>query len=222
MRSLLRLLLASCTVAVPTALMAQPQPPVPLPPQIQVRGALNGATSKSIRLNGQLRSITVTQDGETIAIEDTVGKNITIRRTRTVNGEKRTETFQAPDLETLKKNHPEAAELYRKHTENELNAAQMQAQLQAQLQARQAAGGGFFGPNSFATRPGQGSRKLMSTSRGKSVEIEDQYGENIKIRITDRQSGEPKVREIEAKNPTELQERDAEAAGHYKRLTGDN
>lgn len=198
----------------PTIVLAQAPPP----PRIQPRGQLDGKTTQ---FNGPQRKITVTQNDETIAIEDTAGKNITVRRTRTVNGEKKTETFQAPDVETLKKNHPDAAELYRKHTDDELTAAQMQARLQAQMQAR-IANGGQFVPPTFMQRPGQGSRQLMSSSRGKTVEIEDQYGENIKVRIIDKRSGEPKVREVEAKNPTELQERDAEAAGHYKRLTGDN
>ena len=207
-----------CVLLVHTSLLAQAPPP----PRIQPRGNAVGGMSKSVQLSGQQRKIAVAENGESIAIEDTGDKNITIRHTRTVNGEKKTETYQAPDLETLKKNHPDAAELYRKHTEGVLNAAQMQAQLQAQLQLRIANGGQFPGPGNLSPRPGTGSRQLMSSTRKQTVEIEDQYGENIVVRITDRTASEPQVRKIEAKNLAELEERDAEAAGHYKRLALDN
>ncbi len=199
-------------------MIATAQAPAPPPPQIQIRANINGGMSRSVQLRGQLRRITVTQDGETIVIEDTADKNITIKRTRTVNGEKKSDTYQAPDLDTLKKNHPDAADLYRKHTQDVQNAAQLQAQIQLRL----GNGGPFGGPATFTPRPGQGSRQLSSSSRGKTVEIEDQYGENIKVRITEKSDGAPKTREVEAKDLTELEARDAEAAGHYKRLTADN
>lgn len=190
-------------------------------PRIQPRGNAFGGMSKSVQTNGERRRITVTQNGETIEIEDVAEKKITIRHTRTVNGEKKTDSYEAPDFEALKKNHPDAAELYRKHTEGVLNAAQMRAQMQAQLQLQIANGGQFPGPAS-GQRPGQGSRQVMSTSRKQIIEIEDQYGTNIVVRLTDRSAADAPVRKIEARNLAELEEKDAEAAGHYKRLIGGN
>jgi len=190
-------------------------------PRVQPRANPFGGMSKSVQTNGERRRITVTQNGETIEIEDVADKKISIRHTRTVNGEKKTDSYDAPDFETLKKNHPDAAELYKKHTEGVLNAAQLRAQAQAQLQLRIANGGQFPGPGS-GQRPGQGSRQVMSTSRKQIVEIEDQYGMNIVVRLTDRSAADAPVRKIEAANLAELEEKDAEAAGHYKRLIGGN
>jgi hypothetical protein len=215
MRNAFTLFAVCCTWSAPTVLVAQGPPPAA--ELIQLRGTPEGTTTRSVRMNGQQRRISVTQKDETITIEDTAAKNITLKRTRVVNGEKKTETFQAPDVETLKKNHPEAAELYGKHAGDAAKDAQLQAQLQLRLN-----NGGQFGATPFVPRAGQGSRQLMSSSRGKTIEIEDQYGENIKVRITEKGSPEPKVRNVEAKNLAELEQRDTEAAGHYKRLTADN
>lgn len=198
------------------------QPPVPLPPRIQINGATRGVVTKSFSISGDQRKISVTQDGETIAIEDKAGKDITVRRTREVNGEKKSEEFKAPDIDTLKKNHPEAAELYNKHIEGVQTAEQARAQLQIQIQQRLNGGDPFGMPRNGLSRRGQGTRQITSTSKGKLIEIDDRYGEKIVIKITDQRSAEPKTRTIEADDLSDLEAKDAEAARHYKRLTAES
>ncbi len=212
--------LIALLLTVPVTVSAQA--PAPPPPQIQLRATINGGLNKSVQIAGNQRKITVTQGDETIAIEDANEKNNVIRRTRTVNGEKKTEEFKAPDLETLKKNHPDVAELYRKHTEGVLNGEKMQAQLQLQLQQRLNGGDPFGVPRNALPRRGQGTRKITSTAKGKTIEIEDRYGEKIVMKITDKKSRDPQMRTIEAEDLAELTTKDAEAAGHYKRLTAEN
>lgn len=209
-------------ITVTVAIPAMAQPPAPPPPvQIPIRATIRGTVSKATQFSGDQRKISVTQDGETIVIEDKAEKNITVRRTRMVDGEKKTEEFKAPDFDTLKKNHPDAAELYRKHTDGVQNAQQMRAQIQIQIQQRLNNGNPFDLPRNGLARRGQGTRQIMSSSKGKSIEIEDHYGEKIVIKITDQRSAEPKTRTIEAEDLSDLETKDAEAAGHYKRLTAE-
>ncbi len=213
MKPLSQVLFAVLAVTAPLAA----QPPAPPPPQIQIRMGINVSGSRTIQMNGDHRRITVNEKDESITIEDTAGKNITIRRTRTLDGQKKSEEFKAPDLETLKKNHPDAAELYQKQTEAAKN-------LQIQIPPpRPLNPGDPFGmPRTNRSLRGQGTRQITSTSKGKTVEIKDRYGEEIVITLTDRRSGESKPRKIEADDLADLEAKDAEAAGHYKRLTAEN
>lgn len=212
--------LTALFIGVPVIVSAQP--PAPPPQQAPIRGAIRGVTTKSFSITNGQRKISVTQDDETVVIEDKDEKDIVVRQTKLVNGEKKTEEFRAPDLDTLKKNHPAAAELYRKHTEGVQNAAQMRAQLQQQIQQR-LNGGDLFGmPRNGLSRRGQGTRQITSSSKGQTIEIEDRYGEKIVIKITDRRSTDAKTRTIEADDLSDLEAKDTEAAGHYKRLTAES
>ncbi len=203
---------------VTTALLStDAQPPAPPPPQIQIRTGFNINGSRSVQINGQSRKISVSEKDETIIIEDTAGKNIKIRRIRTVDGQKKTEEFQAPDADTLKKNHPDIADIYRKHVEGAI-----QLQIQVPAPQRMNPGDPFGIPRNGLSRRGQGTRQITSSSKGKTVEIDDHYGEKIVIKITDRRSAEPKTRTIEADNLEDLETKDAEAAEHYRRLTAES
>lgn len=217
--------ITSAVLVTALPLITDAQPPVPPPPQIQIRPGLNTKTfqSRTIRVNGQeQREISVTENGDSITINHADGKEITVRRTRTVNGEKKSEEFKAPDLDTLKKQHPDAAELYRVYAEGANDKNQIKAQVQIQMGPRGNPGDPFGVPRANRSLRGQGTRQITSTLKGKTVEIKDRYGEQIEITITDKRSSDAKTRTVEAGNLADLETKDAEAAGLYKRLTAEN
>lgn len=112
----------------------QPVPPGPAGAiQIQVQGGVIAAGNLTVRTtvnNGQ-RTVNVNDNGKEIEIRDQDGKDIEVTVTETVNGQEETSEYSAEDLDDLKQNHPEIAELYEKYTRQ--NAIQFQV-FAAQMQ----------------------------------------------------------------------------------------
>ncbi len=195
---------------------AVPQPLLPIPGnlqlgQIQIQAqAKNGAESTQTTIINGKRKIVHKSGDETIEIEDKNGKDITFKRTRTVNGEKKTEQFQAADPEALKKQNAEAGEIYQKHTSRQ--AAQIQINGVVQQ-------GGFFG-GTVTPAPGSGTRKIDATVRGRSIQLEDKFGKEIRLTITETIDGEKKTQTIEADSLPDLQSKSSAAFADYLRLTG--
>ena len=56
-------------------------------------------------------------NGQKIEIRDQDGEDIEVTVTETVNGQDETSEYSADDLDDLKQNHPDIAELYEKYTQ---------------------------------------------------------------------------------------------------------
>lgn len=87
--------------------------PVLLNAQALAMGAVNQQVVVT-NVNGQ-RTIRVMEGDTRIEIEDKDGKEIRMQVTREVNGQPETTEYEADNLEDLKANHPDAAELYEKY-----------------------------------------------------------------------------------------------------------
>lgn len=102
--------------------------------QIQIQGGVfavgqGQVTRTEVNNNGE-RTITVDDNGTKIVISDHDGEDIEVKVTETVNGMEETSEYAAENLEELKQNNPDIAELYEKHTaangQIQVFAAQMQ------------------------------------------------------------------------------------------------
>ncbi len=101
--------------------------------QIQIQGGVfaagPGMTRTEVNNNGE-RTITVDDNGKEVEIIDHDGENIKIAITETVNGEEESSEYTADDLDDLKQNHPDIAELYEKYTQPNAQFQVFAAQLQ--------------------------------------------------------------------------------------------
>lgn len=220
---------AVCGVAVvfglTTAAFAQAVPevpqPLPLAPgQVSVTVSSSGITVS--QANGR-RSVKLQQGDETIELQEREGgKEIRLRHVRKVNGEQKQDEYQAPDLETLQKQHPQAAELYRRAVER-ANALQVRPLIQVpaigpdgRVLAPFSLGQGHQPP------PGQGQRTIQATIKGQKVKISDRYGAQIELAITRMVDGKEQTEEHTAPDLATLKKQAPEAAALYQRLTGMN
>lgn len=208
-----------------TAVFAQAPADVPQPlplPRVQVSVT---ATSSGITVsqgNGR-RSIKLQEGDEKIELQEREGgKEIRLRHERKVNGEQKQDEYQAPDLETLQKQHPQAAELYRRAVER-ANALQVRPLIQVpaigpdgRVLAPFSLGQGHQPP------PGQGQRTIQATVKGQKVKISDRYGAQIEIAITRNVDGKEQTEEHAAPDLATLKKQAPEAAALYQRLTGMN
>lgn len=214
--------LAASAVLFCTAQAGLAQDPVPnfqpLP-----RAALKPTTARtsiSVSIGPGSRSITLREGDEKIELrEREEGKEIKLSHERIVNGATKRDEYQAPDLETLKKQNPDAADLYRRAIEK--------------IQIRPAIPIRVPGPNGIAQlglpfgrpqqpQPGQGNRVLTATVKGQQVRIEDRYGTNIEISITRTVDGKDQVDKHSAADLATLKKEHPEIAMLYQRLTGTN
>lgn len=79
---------------------------------------VGNATRISVRTVNGKRTIEMTTGTRKVKIEDTGGKQITVRVTDTVKGKPVTTEYKAADVEELKKKHPEGHKLYEKYGKN--------------------------------------------------------------------------------------------------------
>jgi len=100
-------------------------------------------------VNGK-RTISVSENGKKIEIEDQNEKNIVVKITETIKGKEQTKTYKAKDLKDLKKKHPKIAKLYEKHAlKNNPNAifgGLQKLAIPFQIQRGAGGGGGIFIP----------------------------------------------------------------------------
>lgn len=174
---------------------AQPAPP---PPVIRQQ-------STEVQVINGRRTITVKRDQETIVIQDENGKNISIKHTRQVDGAEKTDVYEAESLDALTQKHPKGAELYRQALTPKIPAPlqRMREQL-----------------NPGAMPPKVGDRRIRALVDGQIVEIADQHGEKIRMRIRPRQPKDAPAVEYSAENYPELQKLAPDAAVLYERLAG--
>ncbi len=182
-------------VVVANSAVAQPAPP---PPVIRQQ-------STEIQVINGRRTITVKRDQETIVIKDENGKNISVKHTRQVDGVEKTDLYEAESLDALTQKHPKGADLYRQAITPKAVAPlqRMREQL-----------------NPGAMPPKLGDRKIRAIVGGRIVEIADQHGEKIRMRMRPRTPQDAPVQEYTAENYAELQKLAPEAAVLYERLAG--
>lgn len=194
---------------------------LPLPRvQVTVTAASSGITVS--QGNGR-RSIKLQEGDEKIELQERDGgKEIRLRHERKVNGEQKQDEYQAPDLETLQKQHPQAAELYRRAVER-ANALQVRPLLQVPAIGAE---GRVLAPFSLGQShqppPGQGQRTIQATVKGHKVKISDRYGAHIEMAITRKVDGREQTEEHTAPDLATLKKQAPEAAALYQRLTGMN
>lgn len=111
--------------------------------QIQVQGAVFAANNFDVTttVNNGVRTVEVNDNGKEIDIRDQDGEDIEITITETVNGEETTTEYSAENLDDLKQNHPDIAELYEKYTQQnpfqvQVFGGQLQQMRQIQLPAQ--------------------------------------------------------------------------------------
>ena len=206
--------------------------PLPgFPPQgLRFNGGLGGVggQTRQIRITNGKRQIESQDGDEKVLINDTNGQDIVLKHTRTVDGKEKTDEYKGPDLDDLKKKHPEAAKLYEKHAGNNLNirggagaAVQIQIGVAAGAPAirGQLRGPDPFGPDSVPNQPG-GPRTIRSEQGGRKIEITDEDGKKIRVKMTKVVDGKDVSQEFSADDLKSLKSEHPDAAKLYEQLTG--
>lgn len=204
---------------------AAPQPGIQINGQFFGGGA--GVTTKtSVNNNGKRHIETQTGD-EKVEIDDTNGKDIELKHTRTVDGKAKTDVYKGTDLDDLKKKHPEAAKLYEKHAGgNNLVIGGGGGAIQLQI-GGVVPGRGGFGPGpapgfQLTPVPAQpaGPRTIRAEQAGRKIEITDEDGRNIKVKLTKVVDGKNVSQEFSADDLKTLKAEHPEAAKLYEQFTG--
>ncbi len=187
--------------------------------------AINGVVNKSVRvnvLNGGDRTIEVQSGDEKIEIRDKNGKEIELKHTRPVDGKAKTDEYKAADLDDLKKKHPEAAKLYEKYAQGNgiAGGAAAQIQIQAIPGGFRAINGGVrltptdLGPIS------PGPRTIRAELDDRKIEITDEDGRKIRVKVTKAVDGKETSEEFSADDLKELKAEHPDAAKLYEKYTG--
>ena len=215
----------------------QPQPlgvPAPLPvlPQpglLQFNVQLNGAgrQTTTVRIINGKRQIEAQNGDEKVQINDTNGLDIVLKHTRMVDGKEKTDEYKATDLDDLNKKHPEAAKLYGKYANNNLN---IRGGGGVPIQVQIGAPGGVQGfrgqlrPDQFGADvvPNQpaGPRTIRAEQEGRKIEITDEDGKKIRVKLTKLVDGKEVSQEFSADDLKSLKSEHPEAAKLYEQFTG--
>ncbi len=196
-------------------------------PNVQLNVALNGANGEKVQtsvINNE-RAIQVERGDERIEIRDKSGKDIVVRQTRTVDGKPKTDEFKAADSDELKKNHPEAFKLYEQYTPRNGNAQIGGGNLGGVIQIQ--VGPGPFGvangarrvPAEFGPTP-SAARTIRAEDADGELEISDENGRNIRVRLTKRIGGKEVVEEYKADDLKQLSAEHPVVAKLYEKYTG--
>jgi hypothetical protein len=173
---------------------------------IEVQGVVQNQTMQISIVNGQ-RQITVKRNDEQIEIHDTEGKKIRVKHTRKVNGKEVTDIYEAEDLPTLEKKHPEGAKLYKElGKQNQIQIAPAQANVIR------------FGGNVAGST--MGVRNIRAIVGQQRVEVSEENGKQIKVSITPREPADAPAEEFKADSLEDLRRQSAEAAELFERLAG--
>lgn len=214
----------------------QRQPPNPAAAQVAVQGGIQingqvfgGNKSISINANGDRQRIVIKDGDETLEIADQAGKEIEVTQSRLVNGQLKTETHKAKDLEELRKVSPDAAKQYEQYRVAQ-NIVVKGAGGALRMQIR-AGAGNVADPGPLPPPPpvpGElleaasetQARTIQSEQLGQKVEITDIAGKNIKVKLTRITEGREEVRVYAADDLKSLKTSHPEAAALYEQLTG--
>ncbi len=198
--------------------------------QIQINGQLFGGlgglnqTMEVSVVNGK-RQIKVQNGDEKVEINDQDGKDILLKHTRPVDGKSKTDEYKAADLDDLKKKHPEAARLYEKHSGANLGIGG--GGIQIQMRAAGAGGVPLQLQPRFQVEPvpapsnrPAGPRTIRAEQDGRKIEITDENGEKIRVKMTKTIDGKEVSQEFSADDLKSLKAEHPEAAKLYEQLTG--
>ena len=198
-------------------------------PNVQLNVALNGANGVKVQttiINND-RTIQVERGDERIEIRDKSGKDIVVRQTRTVDGKPKTDEFKAADSDELKKNHPEAFKLYEQYAPRngngnvQIGGGNLGGAIQIQV------GPGQFGiangarrvPAEFGSAP-SAARTIRAEDADGELEISDENGRNIRIKLTKKIDGKDVAEEFKAEDLKQLSAEHPAAAKLYEKYTG--
>jgi hypothetical protein len=213
-----------------------PVPNPAIPPGIPRAGIringqfLGGAGGQSVKISvtNNKRHIESQNGDEKVEITDIAGKDIELKHTRTVDGKSKTDEYKAADLDELKKKHPEAAKLYEKHAANNLNfggAGGAGGAIQLQVRAGAVPGGPFQIEAPNFQSPGSlsqptGPRTIRAELDGRKIEITDEDGMKIRVKLIKLVDGKEVSQEFSADNLKLLKSEHPQAAALYEQLTG--
>jgi hypothetical protein len=225
----------------PGGIPGLPQPGA-LPPGIQINGRAFGGgevvttrvtvvdgkrqveTTRTSMANGK-RHIQAQIGEEKIEIDDTNGKDIQLKHTRSVDGKAKTDEYKGDDLDDLKKKHPEAAKLYEKHTAGNRVVLGGGGGVQLQIGGPPLPGGvrpvpapgfQFDQPVPAPASP----RTIRAEQDGRKIEITDEDGKNIRVKLTKMVDGKGVSQEFSADDLKTLKSEHPEAAKLYEQFTG--
>jgi len=186
--------------------------------QIQI-GGMAESRSTMIEANGK-RTTHAKNATEEVEITDVNGKSIELKHTRQVDGKEKTSEYKADDLADLKKKHPDAAKLFEKYAGGNVVIGGGAIQLQIGGVARpQGLPAPSFNQN-VASSPASVPRTIRGETAGRRVEITDEEGENIRVKITTTVDDKDVSEEFSAEDLKTLKAQHPEAAKLYEKFTG--
>ncbi len=191
---------------------AQPQFGGGLRANVQINGIGNQNVQVKI-VNGD-RTIQIRNGDEQVEIRDRNGKDIAVKHTRPIEGKAKTDEYKGADLDDLKKKHPDGAKLYEKYAAGNAIPGNVVPQIQIQ-----AANGAFRVGNPVGSSS-PGPRTIRADFDDRKVEIVDEDGRQIRVRITKTADGKETTEEFSADDLKQLRDEHPEAARLYEKLTG--
>ncbi len=183
---------------------------------------INGGARQRVHIkvtNGD-RTIEVQNGDEKIEIHDKNGKEIELKHTRPVDGKAKTDEYKGADLDDLKKKHPDAAKLYEKYAPANGIAGGAAAQIQIQAGPGLLRGGPLqLTPTEFGPTP-PGPRTIRAQLDDRKIEITDEDGRKIRVKITKTLDGKETAELFSADDLKELKAEHPDVAKLYEKYTG--
>lgn len=172
-------------------------------------GKLGGAAGVSVQVtdNNGDRKVEVKEPGRKTTIRDRQGEGIELTVRQEWENGTRTERYDAPTAEALRRKYPEAAQIYERYR----NGGAVQLQVQ----------GAAFGRIGIGGAPG-GPRKIVGEHNGRKITIRDENGAKIRVTATKTVDGKEETETFEAENLDELKKKHPEIAKVYEKLAGRN
>jgi hypothetical protein len=154
----------------------------------------------AVQARGIEREVNVEENGKKIHIKEIFGREIVVKVTEKVGGkEKITETKAKNPIE-LKKQHPAAYELYRKHLRG-VRPRIAGAGQGVQIEAKNI----------------NGKREVNIVENGRKIRITDTNKKDITVRVSETVGGKEKVTESKGKDLADLKKNHPEAAKLFER-----
>jgi hypothetical protein len=172
-------------------------------------GKLRGAAGVSVQVtdNNGDRKVEVKEPGRKTTIRDRQGEAIELTVRQEWENGTRTERYDAPTVEALRRRYPEAAQIYERYR----NGGGVQLGVQ----------GAAFGRIGIGGAPG-GPRKIVGEHNGRKITIRDENGAKIRVTATKTVDGKEETETFEAENLDELKKKHPEIAKVYEKLAGRN
>lgn len=177
-------------------------------------------------------------NGKTIYIKETMlpKREIVVKVTEKVGGRDKTTEYKARTSAELRRKQPKAYALYKKHIRDARvrfqigNVRPVRAAAVVQRAAAnppaanppppvvQGFGGGGIGIR-ISSRTVNGQREMTINDGDRTIRINDENGQNIRMRVTETVAGKKKTTEYKAKDSAELKKKHPKAAELYEKYT---